>query len=132
MNPAATTYSAIQTALATVAPVLTGRNALAIDPNRVRPFILLAPVSDTPIDPVQRFRQQWTRTLAMEVFYDASPTFDLTADTLLNDIRRALVAIKGAVVRLDSVRFAPPDDPNLLLARLQIQVSFDYTLQFSE
>ncbi|MFZ4792291.1 MAG: hypothetical protein ACOYMW_15615 [Candidatus Competibacteraceae bacterium] len=130
---AATTMTAIIAALTTVAPILTGRAALDIPPGQARPFITLQPAKDDPKDgvPVQRFRQEWTRTLFIEVFYDAGNAWDSTADTLLNAIRAALVSIKGTPVFIEAIGFTPPNEASGL-ATLQLRAAFHYTLQFTE
>lgn len=134
MNQSAvTTTAAIIAALTPVAPVLTGRAALDIAPGQARPFLTLQPTKDDPKDgvPTQRFRQEWTRTLYLEAFYAAGSAWDSTADTLLNQIRAALVSLKGTPVFIEAVGFSPPHEASGL-ATLQLRVAFHYTLQFTE
>ena len=130
---AATTTTAIIAALATVAPVLTGRSALDLSPEQARPFITLQPAKDDPKDgvPVQRFRQEWTRTLFIEVFYDAEESWDSAADTLLNALRAALVSLKGTPAFIEAIGFTPPQESSGV-ATLQVRAAFHYILQFTE
>lgn len=133
LNPAAETFQALIDALAAVAPVQIGRAAGVIDPATPLPVITLQPAQDAPTEktPTQRFRQQWTRTVHIEVFFEATERWHEPADAFLYALRRALVRIKGAVVRIEAVGFSPPNQGGES-ATVQIRGSFDYTLQFTE
>jgi len=134
MSDASLAIAALETALAAVAPVRTGRAALETT-SAVLPVITIWSTDDRPsADPGYWSVMQYTRTVVIEAKAAATETYHTALDDVLTGIRRALqtspnhpklLSGYATALRQTGVRFFAPAD-NGAVAILQLTLEIDY------
>jgi len=134
MSDASLAIAALETALAAVAPVRTGRAALETT-SATLPVITLWSTNDHPVTDNSSYGPLlYTRTLVIEVKIAATESYHSDLDDALTGIRRALQTSPGnpfplsgyaKILRQTGVRFFAPAD-NSETAVLQLTLEIDY------
>lgn len=120
----------------TIRAVYTGRNPALTVTSDDLPIVIVTPVSDAPdTNPVliTTIRaQKWTRKIQLECFFLLSDHWEIDADHLLDDVRRALTRFPTPM-EIGAVEFLPViDRPDWGAFQMPLQYSHRPCYSFSQ